>query len=409
MPVDASALKPPHLPSPAQSDSPDALSESPRLAVTADPPPRPVRHSGISLALTGSQLHCRSDRAIHGNGGQLANRPLGGRNSMKKVLLALVFWGLALCTPVFAKTFVGVLWPMFGPVPAIGLVELVAELKLMPDVEVNTYLHQSWPALVEDIERQPPGTRTVVVGYSLGANSSVFVANQAKYIDVIIALQPSMLSWNPAVTGRVGRMIEVYNPDPSMTFGGMGSKKLIGPNIEYIANNDSHPGAQFSSEFRNLVKSEIARVSAEPAVVTAQAPAPAATDLAFAETRIPAASATAQVRAATTAAPMTAQAPSQAPIQTPMPVPRPANTPGPTKLGALKQQSSTHEPIHEPSLHGSNPQREYATAFLESLTSAVDSGYLFVQRQLTVADMMDYANRNYRNARTAELLPTEYR
>jgi hypothetical protein len=328
---------------------------------------------------------------------------------MKKVLLALVFWGLALCTPVFAKTFVGVLWPMFGPVPAIGLVELVAELKLMPDVEVNTYLHQSWPALVEDIERQPPGTRTVVVGYSLGANSSVFVANQAKYIDVIIALQPSMLSWNPAVTGRVGRMIEVYNPDPSMTFGGMGSKKLIGPNIEYIANNDSHPGAQFSSEFRNLVKSEIARVSAEPAVVTAQAPAPAATDLAFAETRIPAASATAQVRAATTAAPMTAQAPSQAPIQTPMPVPRPANTPGPTKLGALKQQSSTHEPIHEPSLHGSNPQREYATAFLESLTSAVDSGYLFVQRQLTVADMMDYANRNYRNARTAELLPTEYR
>ena len=313
---------------------------------------------------------------------------------MKKLLLALVFWGSVLCTPVFAKTFVGVLWPMFGPLPAIGLVELVAELKLMPDVEVKTYLHQEWPALVDDIERQPSGTRTVVVGYSLGANSSVFVANEAKYIDVIIALQPSMLSWNPAVTGRVGRMIEVYNPDPSMTFGGMGSKKLIGPNIEYIANNDSHPGAQFSSEFRNLVKSEIARVSAEPAVVTAQTPAPAATALAVTETRTPA---------------VTAQAPSQAPIQTPMPVPRPANIPGPTKLAALKQQSSTHEPIHEPSLHGSNPQPEYVTAFLESLTSTVDSGNLFAQRQLTVTDMMDYANRNYRNARTAELLPTEYR
>jgi hypothetical protein len=328
---------------------------------------------------------------------------------VRKLLLALVFWGSVLCTPVFAKTFVGVLWPMFGPLPAIGLVELVAELKLMQDVEVKTYLHQEWPALVDDIERQPPGTRTVVVGYSLGANSSVFVANKANYIDVIIALQPSMLSWNPAVTGRVGRMIEVYNPDPAMTFGGMGSKKLIGPNIEYIANNDSHPGAQFSLEFRNLVKSEIARVSAEPAVVTAQAPALAATDLAFAETRTPAASATAQVRATTTAAPMTAQAPSQAPIQTPMPVPRPANIPGPTKLAALKQQSSTHEPIHEPS-RGSSPQAEYATAFLESLTNAVDSGNLFAQqRQLTVADMMDYANRNYRNARTAELLPTEYR
>jgi hypothetical protein len=106
---------------------------------------------------------------------------------------------------------------------------------------------------------------------------------------------------------------------------------------------------------------------------------------------------------------MTPEAPSQPRIQTPMPVPRPANIPGPTKLAALKQQSSTHEPIHEPSLHGSNPQPQYATAFLESLTSAVDSGNLFAQRQLTVADMMDYTNRNYRNARTAELLPTEYR
>src|SRR5262249_33582736 len=298
---------------------------------------------------------------------------------------------------VFAKTFVGVLWPMFGPLPAIGLVELVAELKLLPDVEVSTYLHQSWPALVEDIERQPPGTRTVVVGYSLGANSSVFVANKAKYIDVIIALQPSMLSWNPEVTGRVGRMIEVYNPNPSMTFGGMGSKKLIGPNIEYIANNDSHPGAQFSSEFRNLVKSEIARVTAEPAVVTAQARAPAAPALAFAETRTP-------------AAPTTAQAPIQASTQAPLPVPRPANIPGPTKLAALKQQSSSREPSDE-QLRGSSPQPEYATAFLDSLTGSVDSGNLFAQRQLTVADMMDYATRNYRNARTAELLPTdsEYR
>ena len=162
---------------------------------------------------------------------------------------------------------------MFGPLPAIGLVELVAELKLMPDVEVSTYLHQSWPTLVEDIKRQAPGTRTVVVGYSLGANSSVFVANSAKNVDLIIALQPSMLSWNLPLTGKVGRMIEIYNPNPWMTFAGMGSKKLIGENIEYIANYDSHPGAQFNSEFRSLVKSEIAKLTADDTVATAQAAA----------------------------------------------------------------------------------------------------------------------------------------
>jgi hypothetical protein len=56
-----------------------------------------------------------------------------------------------------------------------------------------------------------------------------------------------------------------------MTFGGMGSQKLNGANIEYIVNNDSHLGAPFNLEFRNLVKSEIARLSAEQVPNTAQA------------------------------------------------------------------------------------------------------------------------------------------
>jgi hypothetical protein len=200
---------------------------------------------------------------------------------VKKQSIALAS-ALALCcslicsparanSPVPAKTFVGVLWPMFGPFFAAGLVELVSEIKLMPNVEVKTYLHQNWPALVEDINRQPKGTRTLVVGYSLGANSTVFVANKVDYIDSIIALQPSMLSWNPDLTGKVGKIIEIYNPKPEMTFGGMGSKKLVGENIEYIANNDTHLGTQFSSQFRDLVKSEIARLATEDDPGTAQA------------------------------------------------------------------------------------------------------------------------------------------
>jgi hypothetical protein len=106
---------------------------------------------------------------------------------VKKRAIALALFVSLVSSPVYAKAFVGVLWPMYGPTFAPGLVELVAELRMMPDVEVRTYLHQSWPSLVEDIDRQPPGTRTAVVGYSLGANSSVFVANKAKYVDLIIA------------------------------------------------------------------------------------------------------------------------------------------------------------------------------------------------------------------------------
>jgi len=53
-----------------------------------------------------------------------------------------------------------------------------------------------------------------------------------------------------------------------MTFGGMGSRRLVGANIEYIANNDSHLGAQYNSEFRSLVRAEIARLSAEDQSIT---------------------------------------------------------------------------------------------------------------------------------------------
>jgi hypothetical protein len=302
---------------------------------------------------------------------------------VKKLVIAIALCGSLICSPVHAKTFVGVLWPMFGPLPAIGLVELVAELKLMPDVEVSTYLHQSWPSLVEDINRQAPGTHTVVVGYSLGANSSVFVANSSKYVDLIIALQPSMLSWNPPLSaGKVGRMIEIYNPNPWMTFGGMGSKKLIGGNIEYIANYDSHPGAQFSSEFRDLVKSEIAKLNVESRTETAQADASKPTKIAL--------------------------------------LPQPAKTKPAAERPVLQQKEAAkdHVQIAQAELpklptqakenvaveRQKQQQRKPLTAFLDTLSSSVNSGYLVDQRRLTVADMKDYAERTYHASSTADLM-----
>jgi hypothetical protein len=167
--------------------------------------------------------------ALFAKGHSRANSPSGqisGTSDVKKQSVALALCASLVCSPVYAKAFVGVLWPMFGPAAAPGLAELVAELRMMPDVEVRTYLHQSWPSLVEDINRQPPGTRTIVVGYSLGANSSVFVANKAKYVDLIVALQPSMFSWNPSVTGNVGRMIEIYNPNRWNDFWRDGLKQI---------------------------------------------------------------------------------------------------------------------------------------------------------------------------------------
>jgi hypothetical protein len=148
-----------------------------------------------------------------------------------------------------------------------------------------------------------------------------------------------------------------------MTFGGMGSKKLIGENIEYIANYDSHPGAQFNSEFRSLVKSEIAKLTADDTVATAQAAAsrpnkvaqlPQPPNLKPAEERL-----TDQQRGLAAKDIQIAQ--------TEMPK-RP------------KRTKPEHVTEDAPNL----PQRQL-TAFLDSLSSSVNARNLFDQRRLTTA------------------------
>ena len=301
---------------------------------------------------------------------------------MKKLAIAIALLGWLIGSPVQAKTFVGVLWPLFGPLPAIGLVELVAELRRMPDVEVSTYMHQSWPTLVDDIRRQPPGTHIVVVGYSLGANNSILVANNAKYLDLIVALQPSMLtSDDPPLSGKVGRVVEIYNPNPWMTFGGMGSKKLVGENIEYIANNDSHPGAQFNSEFRNLVKTEIAKFVEKDRLEAARAE----TSRRGRVVQVPRSSKLASVEEA-----KQQQSDSTSKDRSKVARVEGSKSLEPTKVEHIADERRTQQLIA-------------STDFIDTISSSVDAGDLFVQRQLTVGDLTDYVKRTYSGSSSTDL------
>ncbi len=312
---------------------------------------------------------------------------------MRRLSVVVAFLAAVISSPVHAKTFVGVLWPMFGPLPAIGLVELTAEIKMMPDVEVHTYLHQEWPDLVNDLAHQPEGTRSIIIGYSLGANATSWVVNKSKYVDLVIALQPSMLSWNPVITGKAGRIIEVYNPNVWMTMGGMGSKKLEwqGGNIEYIANNDSHPGAQFNVDFRNLVKTEIARMSTPDRTEVAQAESTKLNQLAAAEPPPPAVKPLAF-----------AEEPPQK-LAKGAPPPR-ADDPlafaeqgsqkqGPQKLAKLDPQPKAPKP--QPVAHEQTKRSPKDLAFLDTLSGSVNAGALPLKHKLTVADMAHYAQKTY--------------
>ena len=252
------------------------------------------------------------------------------------------------------------------------------ELKAMPDVEVATYLHQSWRSLVDDINRQPKGTRVLIVGYSLGANNAILVANNVSYVDEIIALQPSMLTSQDTLTGTVGKIIEIYNPNRWMTFGGMGSQKLEAPNIEYVVNNDTHPGAQFNAEFRNIVRNELARVAALDTAKFAQAKTPLRST----------ASTTNVANIASTAKPTK-----------------------PAKLEVAKRDRPEHQlttqasalpAVFSTSLNSDTAKQEQPehqlralAAFPEPLSSSAKPDNALVQRTLTIVDMKEYVKRNY--------------
>src|SRR6516164_1411375 len=279
---------------------------------------------------------------------------------------------LALCcslvsSPVWAKTFVGVLYPLFGPMAAIGLVDMANELKAMPDVEVATYLHQSWRSLVGD-------------------NNAISVSNNVSYVDEIIALQPSMLTSQDTLTGTVGKIIEIYNPNRWMTFGGMGSQKLDAPNIEYVVNNDTHPGAQFNAEFRNIVRNELTRVAALDTAKLAQAKTPLRST----------ASTTNVANIASTAKPTK-----------------------PAKLEVAKRDRPEHQlttqasalpAVFSTSLNSDTVKQEQPehqlrvlAAFPEPLSSSAKADNALVQRTLTIVDMKEYVKRNYPTSPPADL------
>jgi hypothetical protein len=312
---------------------------------------------------------------------------------VKKRSIALALCASLVASPVWAKTFVGVLYPLFGPMAAIGLVELAGELKAMPDVEVATYLHQSWRSLVDDINRQPKGTHILIVGYSLGANNAILVANNTDYVDSIIALQPSMLTTQASLTGKVGKIIEIYNPNPWMTFGGMGSQRLEAPNIEYIVNNDTHPGAQFNDQFHSIVKNELARILALDSLQTAQAKPPRPSSLA--KLSPPKDAKSAALAFANTDPPKRERPRNEQPAheQSRHEPSRPAPT-------SIEQQKPQPTPA---AVFAEAPQPQPQPIFAAALSSSANAEPLLLQRTLTISDMKEYVKRNYPRPQTADV------
>jgi hypothetical protein len=189
---------------------------------------------------------------------------------------------------------------------------------------------------------------------------------------------------------------------------------LIGDNIEYMPNNDSHPGAQFNSDFRNLVKTEVAKFTTTDQVQIAQAQAPKPVQVA-------------QLSRSPAPKPVDSKPVDSKPVVAAKTAPKSdlqiaeAQVPLPPKRVRAAEEPPTRQP-HDLVAKGNvqvadagadmplslvpeqaaqeRPRQQASdpTAFLDQLSSSVNSGDLSVQRGLTVEDMKDYAERAYHRA-----------
>jgi len=168
---------------------------------------------------------------------------------------------LILATFAHAETLVVLLEGLGGRISSPGIVSLQEELSVIPNTIVALPLAQhNWRDAVKLIKQQRPETKIVVIGYSLGANNSTYVAKTVKHVDELIAIQASV--WGPATAleENVDKAIEIYNPKFWRT-AGLGAKRLAGIHFSYIANSDSHFYADDDPDVHNFVFNEVRKLA----------------------------------------------------------------------------------------------------------------------------------------------------
>jgi hypothetical protein len=168
---------------------------------------------------------------------------------------------MALPRFAYAESLVVLLEGLGGRITSHGIVSLQQELSVIPDTRVPLPLAQhSWRDAIEIIQQQKPETKIVVVGYSLGANNSTYVAKNVSHVDELIAIQASVWGRATAVRENVDKAIEIYNPKFWRT-AGLGAKRLVGIHFSYVTNSDSHFYADDDPEVHKFIFNEVKKLA----------------------------------------------------------------------------------------------------------------------------------------------------
>jgi len=168
---------------------------------------------------------------------------------------------LSLTPLAWRKTLVVLLEGLGGRLTSPGIVSLQNELAVIPNTIVPAPIAQhDWRYAANLIQQQEPGTKIILVGYSLGANNSTYVAKSVNHVDELIAIQASVWGRAVAIGENVDKAIEIYNPKFWRTVG-LGAKRLRGVHFRYVTNSDSHLFAEKDPEVHRFVFNEVKAIA----------------------------------------------------------------------------------------------------------------------------------------------------
>jgi hypothetical protein len=129
--------------------------------------------------------------------------------------------------------------------------------------------------VVQDAKRHPG--KIVIIGYSLGANSTVAIANKLPHVDLIVAYDPSRLSplaheingeFTQHVKPTVRRAICFYNPY-AWYYGGA---RLDGSQVELVPISNFHLAVAVDQRLHDITEEAVRQVASATPKEAPEAP-----------------------------------------------------------------------------------------------------------------------------------------
>ncbi len=176
-----------------------------------------------------------------------------------------------------AATRIYVLYGQYGWTTSSGMYHLAQSLARYGEVSVHQWDDRT---IVQDAKRH--SGKIVIIGYSLGANSTVAIANKLPHVDLIVAYDPSRLSplaheangeFTQHVKPTVRRAICFYNPY-AWYFGGA---RLEGSSVEVVPISNFHLAVAVDQRLHDITEEAVKQVALRLPAKESPAPEPANT------------------------------------------------------------------------------------------------------------------------------------